>query len=311
LRRRAFSCCRRGHQRLWVDRSCSADAEQRGTDQRRAGKRFGTCSNSRQPGRLGAVGPRAQPTRSRSPPCSRASAHFTEHIRSTAGRRVRRMVPDNRRSGWRSLLLTTHDGSLQRRTSLGRATRFNHAAALPSLRQGRSERLLAAVSQAVLRTAAQACRDALTGSASRTVGLVGRLSLGIVLAAFALAVGSAYASSGSQRFFFTRGPNGASCEIDVAVRGLPAQAWCVVGPPHVQAAKAVGVTLTASGDLKTCHGVRCLGNAPEKTPTLSYGRSTTLGPFRCTSLRAGVRCVVTHRGRGFVLSAHGIKRIAG
>jgi hypothetical protein len=114
---------------------------------------------------------------------------------------------------------------------------------------------------------------------------------------------------GSQRFFFTVGPNGASCEIDVGVPGLPTQAWCVVGPPHLAARKAIGVALTAAGAVKACHGLRCVGNAPERTPTLGYGQSIGLGPFRCTSLRRGVRCIVSKFGHGFLLGSHGLARV--
>jgi hypothetical protein len=42
---------------------------------------------------------------------------------------------------------------------------------------------------------------------------------------------------------------------------------------------------------------------------LAVGRSIELGPFRCTSLRAGVRCVVTKLGHGFTLSTRGVTRI--
>jgi hypothetical protein len=139
---------------------------------------------------------------------------------------------------------------------------------------------------------------------------VGRIGLGIAaLVAFAVVVTSSPASSGSQRFFVTPGPNGASCEIDVTVRSLPTQTWCVVGPPSVAMRKTVGVTLRASGKLTTCRGLRCLGNAPEHTTTLRYGRSVSLGPFACTSLRLGVRCIVKKSGRGFRLGAHGMTRI--
>jgi hypothetical protein len=133
------------------------------------------------------------------------------------------------------------------------------------------------------------------------IGLVGLTAL--VIAA------TAYGSPESQRFFLTQGPNGASCEIDAGVSGLPTSTWCVVGPPHLTFSKAVGVTLRASGRLEVCHGGRCVGNAPSGTSTLRYGRSITLGPFRCTSLQVGVRCIVTKLGHGFTLGAHGVTRV--
>jgi len=71
----------------------------------------------------------------------------------------------------------------------------------------------------------------------------------------------------------------------------------------------MAVTMRPSGKLKACHGLRCIGNSPVGTRKLAAGHSITLGPFRCTSLRVGVRCVVTKLGHGFRLSAHGLKRV--
>jgi hypothetical protein len=136
-----------------------------------------------------------------------------------------------------------------------------------------------------------------------------RVALAVTLLSLGISTAATPASTGSQRFFFTPGPNGASCEIDVGVPGLSAQAWCVVGPPHLPARNAIGVALTAAGAVKVCHGLRCVGNAPDKTPTLRYGRSIGLGPFRCTSLRQGVRCIATKLGHGFLLGSHGLTRV--
>lgn len=135
------------------------------------------------------------------------------------------------------------------------------------------------------------------------LGLVGTL---ILLSA---ATATAYASPTSQRFFLTKGPNGARCEIDVAVSGLPTSTWCAVGPPHLAFWKAIGVRLSATGQLKVCHGGSCVGSAPTDAMTLRYGQSISLGPFRCTWLRQGVRCIVTKRGHGFVLGARGVARV--
>jgi hypothetical protein len=135
----------------------------------------------------------------------------------------------------------------------------------------------------------------------------------LAVIAVGVAVGSAAAgapaSTGSQRFFLTPGPNGASCEIDVGLPRSATTAWCVVEPPRVTAAKAIGVQLRASGRLNVCHGLRCVGNPPTRTPTLKYGRSIELGPFRCTSLRRGVRCTVTSLGHGFLLGRRGVTRV--
>jgi len=119
----------------------------------------------------------------------------------------------------------------------------------------------------------------------------------------------AWAAADSQRVFFTPGPNSASCEIDVRVAGLATETWCGVGPPRLPASRAIGVTLTPSGKLVVCHGLRCVGNAPLSTPMLHHGRSVALGPFHCTSLRSGVRCLVSKLGHGFVLGARGLTRI--
>lgn len=69
---------------------------------------------------------------------------------------------------------------------------------------------------------------------------------------------------------------------------------------------ARSVMLSASGALKTCRGTGCLGDGPEDAFTLKYGRSVTVGPFRCTALQSGVRCVATASGRGFQQS---VKRV--
>jgi hypothetical protein len=116
-------------------------------------------------------------------------------------------------------------------------------------------------------------------------------------------------SVGSQRFFFTSGPNGASCEIDFDMPDLGSEVWCLSyagGRPY---RTALAVAMSRSGKLRPCHGLGCIGNAPLQTPTLRYGKSVILGPFRCTALRAGTRCVVTKTGRGFLLGAHRLKRV--
>jgi hypothetical protein len=68
------------------------------------------------------------------------------------------------------------------------------------------------------------------------------------------------------------------------------------------------VELRVSGRLRRCSGVRCLGNGPTNATTLRYGRSLVVGPFRCTSLTIGMRCLVRSTGHGFLLSRAGIAR---
>jgi hypothetical protein len=69
------------------------------------------------------------------------------------------------------------------------------------------------------------------------------------------------------------------------------------------------VELRVNGRLKRCTGVRCLGNGPTNATTLQYGRSLVVGPFRCTSLTTGMRCVVRRTGHGFLLNRAGVARI--
>ena len=68
-------------------------------------------------------------------------------------------------------------------------------------------------------------------------------------------------------------------------------------------------TMTASGTVRECHGTRCIGNPPERDPTLAYGRSVSLGQFRCTSRLTGVTCL--GRSGGFTISRSGISRQQG
>jgi hypothetical protein len=114
---------------------------------------------------------------------------------------------------------------------------------------------------------------------------------------------------GGQRAFFTPGRNGASCEIDVGVRSLRTEVWCL-GPVRslAEARRAIAARLLVSGRVQVCHGMRCVGNS-DGPPILRYGRSISLGPFRCTALRVGVRCVAKSTGRGFLLTAHAVKRV--
>jgi hypothetical protein len=127
------------------------------------------------------------------------------------------------------------------------------------------------------------------------------------IAAVTAALVLAAAPAGHQRFFAT--PTGVSCEIAVAVAGLT-EVSCLVGPPQRAAKKAVSVELSPSGTLRICHGLGCVGNAPSTQTRLADGRSVVLAPFRCTAVRAGVRCVVIRLGRGFILGTAGVTRIS-
>jgi uncharacterized protein DUF6636 len=67
------------------------------------------------------------------------------------------------------------------------------------------------------------------------------------------------------------------------------------------------VTLRANGRSVVCTRRACpVGNGPENATTLAYGRSIRVGPFRCTSLQSGMRCVVVRTGRGFTIARQGV-----
>jgi hypothetical protein len=61
--------------------------------------------------------------------------------------------------------------------------------------------------------------------------------------------------------------------------------------------------------MSVCRGVGCLGNGPENAFTLRYGRSVRVGPFRCTSRRDGMLCVVVRSGHGFLINRDRVKRL--
>jgi hypothetical protein len=133
----------------------------------------------------------------------------------------------------------------------------------------------------------------------RRLGVVG------VIACTGLAMWAAgsQASSGStrhQRFFFSPSGN-IDCEIDSG-KQVGTRAFCQTSKPPQSA------TLHRDGNLTKCRALGCLSNAPEHTPTLHYGRKVTVGPFRCASLRKGMRCVVIRSGHGFLIGRSGIAR---
>ena len=119
-----------------------------------------------------------------------------------------------------------------------------------------------------------------------------------VVAAASLAV--AEPAAASVRWFFTPSGN-ISCEVSSGgARG--AYAYCQsVRQPRT-------VTLGRNGQSKVCRGTRCLTNGPENSTELAYGRSIRVGPFRCTSKRSGMRCVVVSSGHGFHLSREAVRR---
>src|SRR4051794_19815891 len=110
----------------------------------------------------------------------------------------------------------------------------------------------------------------------------------LVVAAAAALTAPAASPGESVRWFVT--PDAVECELGLNRTGLhpPTYAFCLAYRPGRPYRTAL---------------------APDNTQRLATGRSIALGPFRCTSLRVGVRCLVTELGRGFKLNAHGVTRI--
>jgi hypothetical protein len=93
------------------------------------------------------------------------------------------------------------------------------------------------------------------------------------------------------------------CEMDFHRNGLPDQVYC-------QSTNAPqSVTMSDTGDLKTCAGEACLGNPAQGTATLTYGDNAGVGPFSCYVEYAGVTCAVLD-GHGFNISNEAITPVA-
>ncbi|MCW2979939.1 MAG: hypothetical protein JWO14_1666 [Solirubrobacterales bacterium] len=128
-----------------------------------------------------------------------------------------------------------------------------------------------------------------------------------------LAAASAGAAANEAEFYGRTGAgNSVSCAIYDGYAGSTA-AFCEYVSNRTQA-KA---TLTASGAVVLCrtHSItsnRCgLGNAGENSPTYKVGKTVTIGPFACTVRGAGVRCIVTASGKGFLLGAKRLQGVGG
>lgn len=122
------------------------------------------------------------------------------------------------------------------------------------------------------------------------------------LAAVAPGVASARRTAAE---FFAHGPRAHySCAIYDHYHGATPEALCEdLGPGRV-----AHVALNAEGEILTCASrslrtTKCpIGNAGDRTPTFARGRGVTVGRFRCSVLRAGVRCVLLASGKGFLLT---------
>jgi len=122
------------------------------------------------------------------------------------------------------------------------------------------------------------------------------------LVAVALAACASAAASGhvQQRFFLSPSGN-ISCEMDL-FSATNRTAYCQTFSPPASA------SVFPDGHVEECFGVtdQCLGNPPDGVRRLAYGASLALGPFRCSSLPSGGRCVVTESQHGFLISRAGI-----
>ena len=124
-------------------------------------------------------------------------------------------------------------------------------------------------------------------------------ALGVVVAA---AVAAPSALAGSVQTFYSPTGN-IACEIGVNRPGIGSYAYCQTFRP------ARSVRLSRGGALHVCSGGGCIGDPAEDAWTLGYGESETLGPFRCTSLTSGMRCVVRRTGHGFLIRKAGVRRV--
>src|SRR5262249_50880426 len=52
------------------------------------------------------------------------------------------------------------------------------------------------------------------------------------------------------------------------------------------------------GTLKVCHGTKCLGDGPEEAFELGYGKSVTVGNFKCTSRKQACAAASPRRASG-------------
>lgn len=106
------------------------------------------------------------------------------------------------------------------------------------------------------------------------------------------------------RYFITPGQDGANCEMGIhAPSSRHNYVTCARNRPRKPYRTYVKVTMNSRGKLTFCHGFKCISNSGP-APTLKVGRSVRFGPFRCTSLTAGVRCTLMKTGHGFHLRAH-------
>jgi hypothetical protein len=125
--------------------------------------------------------------------------------------------------------------------------------------------------------------------------------------------GSAGAARSAAEFYArTAAGKTVSCAIYDGYAGST-EALCEFASGRTQA-KA---TLGADGSVVLCrtHSLasnRCnLGNAGEGSPSYGVGRTVTVGRFACTVRAAGVCCVLTASGEGFLLGPRRLRGVGG
>ncbi len=108
---------------------------------------------------------------------------------------------------------------------------------------------------------------------------------------------------------------GGTLGCDVAV----GQTLCQAVPSAPQASEPLVqvARLQPDGQATSCvaRGLaddHCLqGDLGDPIPDLSAGQQTTVGPFTCTVLEAGVRCTVTATGKGFLITPASVTLVGG
>lgn len=96
-----------------------------------------------------------------------------------------------------------------------------------------------------------------------------------------------------------------SCQIVYTRPGVAgySDVYCqTTSPPQ-------SVTMPDDGTIKDCSGPMCIGNAGAMEPTLAYGDSTGIGPFRCTSTASGMVCTAGG-GKGFKSASSGVTPVS-
>ena len=127
--------------------------------------------------------------------------------------------------------------------------------------------------------------DPLTGAAPQTAPTAGTATTG------------AGTPAGRTTVWFESPSGNINCEM---VDATPA----TTGVDCQALSPAQSVTLSATGVVQQCPGVRCLGNPPAGTKTLASGQVEHLGPFTCSSATTGVTC--SSGGGRFTISRSGI-----